>query len=199
MTRKSIVSLGALVVLAAVTGGGARAEDGADAYAKRVFAGQLAPKGPSYACFARRYDANHLAQHPQQKVEYMRLLVSAKTVAEDTGLNYAFSLGVKLRDETENFSNGGECGHPRVLEESAGKLALGCGIDCDGGGLSVEMVNDDKSVLVRTERIALWGSKDSADVVGGDDRVFRLDRVKLDECQPLMHDDDQDEEKPATM
>lgn len=160
MPRTSIVSLGALVVLAAVLGGGARAEDGAYAYAKRMFAGQLAPKGPSYACFARRYDAKHLAQHPQQKVTYMRLLVSAKTVAEDPGLNYAFALGVKLRNEKENFSNGGDCGHPSVLEESAGKLALGCGIDCDGGGISVEMVNGDNSVLIRTERIALWGSKD---------------------------------------
>jgi len=203
MSCKSL--LGALAVLAAVTGGAraedgaARAEDGAAAYAKRMFAGQPAAKGTSYACFARRYDAAHLAEHPQQKVNYMRLLVSAKPVAEDPALNYGFSLGVRFRGQAEDFSNGGECGHPTAMQESPDKLALGCGIDCDGGGISVEIVDGGKSVLVRTDRIALWGSKDSVDVGGGDDRVFRLDRVKLDECKPLMHDDDDEDEKPATM
>ncbi len=159
-----------------------------------MFAGRLAPKSTFYACFTRRYDAKHLAQHPQQKVEYMRLLVSAKTVPEDPALNYKFSLGIQFRDQKENFSNGGDCGHPTASQESADKLEIGCGIDCDGGGISVEMANNDKPVLVRTERIALWGSKDSAEVHGADDHVFRLDRAK-----PLMHDDDQDEEELATM
>lgn len=197
MTRKSIVGLGALVLFAAAMGSGARAEDDANAYARRMFAGP--PAATSYACFARHYDAGHLAQHPAQKVEYMRLLVSAKTVAEDAALNYSFVLGVKFRGRSEDFSNGGDCGHPRAILESSDKLALGCGVDCDGGGISVEMVNSDKSVLVRIDRMSLSGSKDSADVGGGDDRVFRLDRVKLDQCKPLMNDGDQDEDKPATM
>jgi hypothetical protein len=84
-------------------------------------------------------------------------------------------------------------------QESPDELRLGCGVDCDGGGLSVAMVNAGKSVLVRIERIALWGSKDSADAGGGDDRVFRLDRVKLDECKPLMNEDDQNDDESATM
>ena len=199
MPRKSIVCLAALTVLAALTAGGARAEDPADVYAKRMFAGQLAAKGTSYACFARRYDAAHLAQHPQQKVESMRLLVSAKTVVEDPALNYDFALGVKFRGQAENFSNSGDCGHPAASEESVGELRLGCGVDCDGGGLSIALVNADKSVIVRTERMALWGSKDAADVGGADDRVFRLDRVQLDECKPLMPEDDQDGDESATM
>ena len=203
MRCKSTAGLGVLALLAAVAAGGsfARAEDSiqADQYAKRMFAKQFAAKGKSYACFARRYDAAHLARHPQQKVEYMRLLVSAKMVAEDPALNYAFSLGVKFRDQAENFSNGGDCGHPRASQESPDALEIGCGIDCDGGGLTVAMTNGDKSVLVHTDRISLWGTKDSADVGGSDDRVFRLDRVKLDECKPLMDDGDKDEEKPATM
>ncbi|WP_454630937.1 hypothetical protein [Bradyrhizobium cenepequi] len=61
-----------LAVAAAVLAGIGRshAVDGVDsakaaAFDKRIFAGPLAEK--TYACFARRYDANHLAQHPKQK------------------------------------------------------------------------------------------------------------------------------------
>ncbi|WP_213288494.1 hypothetical protein [Bradyrhizobium sp. sGM-13] len=32
----------------------------------------------TYACFVRRYDANHLAQHPKQKISAMKLLVTAE-------------------------------------------------------------------------------------------------------------------------
>ncbi|WP_244443149.1 hypothetical protein [Bradyrhizobium sp. Ai1a-2] len=46
--------------------GHSRAEDGIDsakaaAFDKRIFARPLAEK--TYACFVRRYDADHLAQH----------------------------------------------------------------------------------------------------------------------------------------
>ena len=38
----------------------------AAAFDNRMFAGPIGEK--TYACFVRRYDANHLAQHPKQKV-----------------------------------------------------------------------------------------------------------------------------------
>ena len=41
--------------------------------AMAVIAGPLGQK--TYACFVRRYDASHLAQHPKQKVSAMKLLV----------------------------------------------------------------------------------------------------------------------------
>jgi hypothetical protein len=43
---------------------------------QEIFAGPLAEK--SYACFVRRYDANHLAQHPKQKVSAMKPLATAE-------------------------------------------------------------------------------------------------------------------------
>jgi len=59
----------------------ARTQDGvggvgkakAAAFDTRTFAGPLAAK--AYACFVRRYDANHLARHPKQKLGAMKLLV----------------------------------------------------------------------------------------------------------------------------
>ncbi|MBI3705876.1 MAG: hypothetical protein HY244_18935 [Rhizobiales bacterium] len=185
-----------MAILSAVTvmaAGAARAENAGDtdAFAKRMFAGNLASQGKSYACFTRRYDAAHLARHPQQKTTAMKLLVSAETVPEDQALNYSFSLGVKFSDRKGNFDSSGSCGHPTASQDTADKLTLGCGVDCDGGGLSVEMVNADKSVMVRLERLAIWNN-DKPDEertgfnAGADDRAFRLDRVGLDECKSLM-------------
>ncbi|MFG3598051.1 hypothetical protein [Bradyrhizobium sp. RDI18] len=47
----------------------------------------------TYACFVRRYDANHLAQHPKQKVGAMKLLVTAEDAPEDKTVNYSFRPG----------------------------------------------------------------------------------------------------------
>ena len=185
------------ILTAVMAGGTARADDAAnaEAFAKRMFAGKVASKGKSYVCFARRYDAAHLRQHPQQKVTAMKLLVSAQMVPEDQALNYSFALGVKFRDRQGNFDTMGSCGHPTAEQESADKLVLGCGVDCDGGGLQIEMANADKSVIVRLDRVAIWNNdkpddeRDSLEA-GADDKAFRLDRVAMDECKSLMPKND---------
>ena len=40
-----------------------------------MFGKEPAAKANTYACFVRRYDADHLARHPYQKVTSMKLLV----------------------------------------------------------------------------------------------------------------------------
>jgi hypothetical protein len=47
----------------------------------RMFGDPLGQK--TYACFVRRYDANHLAKHPEQKVGAMKLLVTAEDASND--------------------------------------------------------------------------------------------------------------------
>ncbi|ANV99903.1 hypothetical protein LMTR13_06665 [Bradyrhizobium icense] len=59
----------------------------------------------TYACFVRRYDANHLAQHPKQKVSTMKLLVTAEDAPEDKTVNYSFRLGFKYRHRAGNFDS----------------------------------------------------------------------------------------------
>ncbi|MCK1515690.1 hypothetical protein IVB22_24675 [Bradyrhizobium sp. 190] len=54
----------------------------------QMFGGPLSRK--TYACFVRRYDASHLAQHPKQKVSAMKLLVTAEDAPEDKTVNYSF-------------------------------------------------------------------------------------------------------------
>jgi len=202
MTIHLRMGLAALAAVATLAAGGARADDAAKAdssaqYAPRIFAGHFDAKGKSYACFARRYDAAHLARHPKQTVKRMTLLVKSELLPEDKILNYSFTLRFAFRDRKGTFDSAGDCGHVGPAENAADRLQLGCGVDCDGGGLSAELVNNDKQLRVSMDSIAIWKSKSAADVDdregfngGADDHVFLLDRVDLDACKPLMDDDD---------
>jgi hypothetical protein len=209
MTYRAIAAIAMLAGFTLLAGlplgsAGAQAADGdanSEANAKRVFAENYAAKGKSYACFVRRYDAAHLAQHRQQKVTAMKLLVSAELVPEDNALNYSFHLATNMRDRKDALDSGGTCGHPTISEDSAGKLQLGCGVDCDGGGVTIAMTNDDKSVHVEIERVAMWSNAKGDDErisfsSGADDRLFRLDRAKLSECSALIPKEE-DEEPPT--
>ena len=162
----------------------------ADAFDVRMFAGPLVKK--TYACFVRRYDASHLAQHPKQKVSAMKLLVTAEDAPEDKTTNYSFRLGFKYRHRTGHFDSSGFCSHI-VAENSAGEIRFGCGVDCEGGGIGVAM-KDNASALIRLERIRIWERNKPDDdasndlVAGADDKIFRVDRAELHECSELVTD-----------
>ena len=170
-----------------------------DAFATRLFAGPTS-KPKNYACFVRVYDADHLARHKLQKVATMKLLVTAEKPQEKSEdgdkMTYSFNLGVKFRNRATAFESGGYCGKNDLTEDGnpGGQLHLGCGVDCDGGGIGIAMTNNDKSTKVTLERVRIWqknnDDEDKTDslVAGADDGEFRLDRVKLEECAPLIND-----------
>src|SRR4029078_10437681 len=147
-----------VAVVACITGAnachGQEAVDKAKATAfdTKMFIGPLDHK--TYACFVRRYDAGHLAQHPKQKVSAMKLLVTAEDAPEDKTVNYSFRLGFKYRHRASNFDSSGYC-HHLVAEHAGSEIRLGCGVDCEGGGIQVAM-KDEKSALIRLERIRIW-------------------------------------------
>jgi hypothetical protein len=183
----------AMVTLADI--GPGRTQDGVDkataaTFDNRVFAGPLGQK--TYACFVRRYDANHLAQHPKQKVSAMKLLVTAENPPEEKITNYSFRIGVKYRHRPGNFDSSGFCSHV-VAEDNGNEIRYGCGVDCEGGGINVAM-KDDKSALIRLERIRIWERNKPDDdasndlVAGADDKIFRVDRAELRECAELVTD-----------
>jgi hypothetical protein len=189
-------TLAASTAVATLAGiGPGRAQDAIDkakaaAFDNRVFAAPLGQK--TYACFVRRYDANHLARHPRQKVSAMKLLVTAENPPEEKITNYSFRIGVKYRHRPGNFDSSGFCSH--VLTEDGGhEIRFGCGVDCEGGGINVAM-KDDKSALIRLERIRIWERNKPDDdasndlVAGADDNIFRVDRAELRECAELVTD-----------
>lgn len=192
MKCNSLAGLAALAMLAAAASG-ACAADANDQFAKRMFVENFAPQGKSDACFVRRYDAAHLARHRLQKVSVMKLLITAEITPEDNALNYSFRLGLNFRDRPGDFDSSGGCSQPTASQVSASKMELGCDIDCDAAGISIELAHADKSTLLHLDSIRIWHDnkpeEEGLDLSGGaDDRVFRLDRAKLDECSALVAD-----------
>jgi hypothetical protein len=196
MNRLWMTTLTAAAIVAASAGAGHAQEDGidkakADAFDARMFAG--APGKKAYACFVRRYDADHLERHPKQRVRAMKLLVTAEIPPDQATANYSFRLGVKYRHRPGDFDSSGDCGH-LVVEDTAREVRLGCGVDCDGGGIEVALSKDDKSAIIRLNRITVWQRNkpddEAADALtaGADDKIFRLDRADNGECAELVID-----------
>jgi len=181
--------------------GTARAGDGddireaskaeAETFNTRMYAG--APGSKAYACFVRRYDAEHLARHPKQKVAAMKLLISAEFDKEDKELHHSFRLGFKYRHRSGDFDSSGSCNHA-VFTRNGNEVRLGCGVDCDGGGIGVALSKDDRSAIVRLERVRVWQNNKPDDdaehslTAGADDKIFRLDRADNSECASLVTD-----------
>ena len=164
------------------------------AYTQRVFAA-VTGKDKTYACFTRVYDPVHLAAHPKQKVSAMKLLVTSEQSEEDaTQQNVSFRLGLTYRTRRGAFDSSGNCGHASITEETKGQPRIHCSVDCDGGGISFGMTPDNKSAMLYVERVRIWrdgapDEEESKSLVGGaDDKVFRLDRIRLEDCASLVED-----------
>lgn len=208
MKHLSMTMFAAFMVVGSAAIG--RAQDGAidqataAAFDARLFAaapgntfgnapGKNTAGNKSYACFMRHYDADHLANHPKQKVGAMQLLVTAEIPPGEKALAYSFRLGVNYRHRPGDFDSSGYCNHATATE--AGKeIRFDCGVDCEGGGISIALSKDDRSAIVRLERITIWQrNKPDAEagdalLAGADDRIFRLDRTDTRDCAALVTD-----------
>ena len=72
----------------------------------------------------------------------MKLLLTAQKYPEDNEMNYSFRLGVKYRSKSGNYDSSGDCGHGKFVDEHSNDAMLGCGVDCDGGGINVTVPAD---------------------------------------------------------
>ena len=157
------------------------------AFDKRIFGGATGNKAS--ACFARRYDASHLAQHPKQKVSAMKLLLTAEKTPDEPTV-HMYKIGVQFRGKPGNFDGDSACSY-LIDDEGKKETSFNCGAECGGGGFEVAMAKDDKSVIVRVDTIGIYDRKhpdgDLLTLEGGkDDKVFRLDRVDNAECAELL-------------
>ena len=110
------------------------------------------------------------------------------TRARDEGPGRPPGMGVRFREISTPFQTSGGCG------TVDGKKGLSCGIDCDGGEIDVT-VRDQDSILVSIPDGARTWDPESGETppanarFGLDDKLFRLDRTKLQDCLPLVGDD----------
>lgn len=184
-----------LALTAALAGAPAAAQElkkEGEAFQQRLF-GRALDKKPIHVCFTRVYDAAHLAQHPQQNVRTMLLLVRGNI--EENTPSYELRVSVRFRKSGSHFESAGSCGSIHDADKGGTGIAH-CGVDCDGGQIEVS-IKDEKSVLLSIpEGARFWraGSDNDTDQrkrFGGDDKVFHLDRTALTECLALADDDNE--------
>jgi hypothetical protein len=163
------------------------------AFVKALFNGPPAPDKTSYACFVRYYDTAHLARHPRQKVRAMTFLVRSKHEPESEGLHYSFDLGVSLRAKRGSFASTGYCSHSEISAATNNEARLDCGIDCEGGSISLGLGKEGHTALIRFDQIKIWdaGGTDETLEAGVDDKIFQLDRVDFNQCRALVTDPDE--------
>ncbi|MGF1624783.1 MAG: hypothetical protein ACFCVH_07855 [Alphaproteobacteria bacterium] len=138
---------------------------------------------PAAQCFARAYDAAHLAAHPGQLVVEMLLVL--RPYVHD-GRDYAdATIRAMVRDRFgEFFANSGSC-------QDLGGGSYDCGIECDGGQFSLG-ISADGSAMLRNEAygFVLYGGcgeeveenrviRIEADA---EHRAFRLYPVPMEAC-----------------
>jgi len=148
-------------------------------------------------CFLRRYDAAHLKVHSKQRVEAIGMCVEVERIkpeekGEPVRYRYNFDFAAKLKGLAKPATTGGECGFSYMPPEEQKRISgkpIWCGVDCDGGGVSVEPRKDGAELRVRLDRIRVsseCGGADeessSFDITGGaDDKVFVIPRVSVED------------------
>ena len=204
MVRRCLVAA-AVFAMAATASSATRAQDRLidETFAKQMFGANAPAQGKLHACFVRRFDAAYLAQHPLQKMSALKLLVSAEKDPEEQVLNYRFRVGMKLTDRPGDFASGGDCSHARLEPNPDETAQLGCGVECDGGGISIELSKDAKFTLVRFATLRglpkLNSEEQGVEIeAGANEPAFRLERASLEECRSLINDEDEEPAMPPS-
>lgn len=195
MIKSSIRIAALLAATVAVSSSVAAQSDLQPGFDTRLLA--LAPAvDKAERCFLRRYDAHHLKAHPRQRVEAIGLCVDVERIlpeekTDPVRYRYNFSFAAKLKGRAKPATTGGECGYayvPAAEQPPRTGTAIHCGVDCDGGGITVESRKDGAELLVRLDRIRVAGGcggdddeSKAFDITGGaDDKVFVLPKASVD-------------------
>ena len=146
--------------------------------------GHPSAKTKAYGCFTRVYDDAHLAQHPQQNVRKMVMLISR--AAESEGVSgYELRIGSKFRSRKGLLDTGGNCHASQ--EPNAPNDKIECSVSCDGGQIGVTIEASGKVLVAIPNGARLWdpAKPEEDNVKGGfgpDDKIFRLERASIAAC-----------------
>jgi hypothetical protein len=137
----------------------------------------------------RHYTKAHLKSHPDQNVTDMIAYVGKQTGPDPY---YMINLQVNFRQLLKPFQVSGSCS-----QSTDGKQTLGCGVECDGGSLSVRVKNKSAILVEIPDSVRLFdpSATEEGDLpkgarFGSDDKLFRLDRADLKDCLPIIYDEE---------
>ncbi len=160
-------------------------------FAQRMFATKSLDQKPA-ACFVRTYDAAHLARHPKQTVTAMKMLIAGETLEGGSSISYSYKLGVNFRNRNGDYASNYDCGYPEVSDAKLG-AEVSCHDGCEAGGIVIALARNSKAIIVKLESVAVWLADKPQDESaqfefkgGADDRVFRLERVDMENCKSLI-------------
>ncbi len=203
MRRTPLLIAACLSLLASAAVAAPREDAKLADFAQRVFATKSFKHKVS-ACFVRSYDDAHLARHQGQTVTAMKMLVTAEKLAEDEELSYSYDLGMSFRDRKGDYISNYDCGHARLSDGRRGHVEVSCHDGCEEGGVAIALGPDKKSITVKVIDVGLSPADKPGDQSawfsfrgGAEDRVFRLDRVDMENCKSLMKDDDKESDEVA--
>jgi hypothetical protein len=125
-------------------------------------------------CYARTYDAAHLAAHPRQTVT--RFFVgdpgAAWRAAQEAG-GVTVLFGFEIVGRTGSYSGIAICEPAETI--------IQCGIEGDGGSFTLEPEGDDLRVIIA--RVEVEGPRDfSPDIAQADNRVMLLRPAQSSDC-----------------
>lgn len=129
---------------------------------------------PGSPCFARVYDARHLAAHPKQQLTHFALTASKYPSSVKGEFDVTFQFRVKGHGEA--FEGEGIC--------RGGPHTANCGVEGDGGHFTMKA--DGKGLLLTLAEVGVEGETEFSPVLGvagDDDRVVRLRPAPASACR----------------
>lgn len=147
--------------------------------------------GPSHGCYARTYSATHLRANPAQVVERMLLRVRPEAPSGPAETVADMSVWAANQGHARSDGVGGERfdGFLFCWQQGKGK---GCGIECDGGTLDIE-IDDGRTLQFRTDYLMLGSAHDCGGILDlaerpGEIVSYRLERVADAVCTDELGD-----------
>ena len=126
------------------------------------------------ACFARAYDAAHLAAHPQQTVTHFFVgEAGAEWRSTQTPGHFNIAFGFQITGRPDTYAGVGIC------TPNGDRVA--CDIEGDGGAFTIS--SHDDGLRIDAARIEVEGANDfSPDLAAADNRVMLLRPVAAPAC-----------------
>jgi hypothetical protein len=195
MLGRTLIIAAALVGL--VSAQRAHGEGRGNEFLANLLGGGLPRQGESFACFSRQYSDEQLAADREQRVTYVKALIAAyfqeSSFAFVRGFySYQVSLAFRFRDRAETLTQVAECGDGKP------KDSLWGGANCAGpaeDGSHLALQGRQVLVIAIPNGADLWAPgpiNQRHDIVknpfGSEDKVFRLLRTDLKECEDLAFD-----------